>query len=323
MTLWNRCAWFFVIFTLAVGIAGLSACDHERGNSPLEPAVTAADLEWRQDMSKDELLAVLNALDVDVSPNADMDEIIAMLEAVTGCGCFGATCGTGYCGHECGNCDGADKECFSGTCQEIWECTAAKIEPTAEAAFSKSADGTLQVRYEANVDSESFDKVRIQSNTSVAGAVQPGTYDLRLFDISACEVCVRAYKDCNEYECLESYVATSGTIELDSGLDGELMLGRTSDLRFEQSYEDPKTGNVYVLPTLTQQPDPRCSSGFEFNTAIDMIALEPGECFPEGDGVTIGSHIGNFEAINCLGETVSLHQYCGARAMWIVAMAGW
>ncbi len=111
-------------------------------------------------------------------------------------------------------------------------------------------------------------------------------------------------------------------VEIDSDLQGNTITGRVSDLHFQQSYEDPKTGNVYLLP---EQGNPKCVTvaEFEFNAPVETIVVEPSDCDPFGDGVTIGSSIGDIEAINCLGETVNLHQYCGAKAMWLVAVAGW
>jgi Cys-rich repeat protein len=49
-----------------------------------------------------------------------------------------------------------------------------------------------------------------------------------------------------------------------------------------------------------------------------------GECNYAGNGMTIGSLIGNFGAVGCDGEVINLHDYCGkAKAVWLINVAGW
>jgi peroxiredoxin len=57
----------------------------------------------------------------------------------------------------------------------------------------------------------------------------------------------------------------------------------------------------------------------------EVEAAQPQEgCVSAGTGTGVGHNIKNFNLQNCLGETVSLHDACGAyQAIWMVTTAGW
>jgi len=270
-------------------------------------------------MTKDELRLVLEQLGTTVPPDATHDELVATLEQETGCGCFGAECGEGYCGHQCGTCEIDQSECFSGSCVTHSTCPQIQPEAAEQDAVLKNNLETIQFRYEAALSNTEFDMIKVMSNSATQTVIGSGTYDLRRYDPSACELCVRAYKGCVDGLCTETYVATAGTITLEHAVDGENFVASLANVKFDQSYEDPKTGSVYPFP----QPLARCVTTMDMTTKTETIIVEPSDCDPDGNGITIGSSIGDFTLTNCLGDPVSLHGACGAKAVWIVAAAGW
>ena len=282
------------------------------------------DVEWRADMPKDDLVQILLDMGISLPPDASKDEVVATLEQETGCGCFGATCGTGYCGHECGGCEEEKGEaCYTGSCIQAASCPEMDLNAAEASALVQvllEAD-TQRFRYEAQLEGKNLETLRVMSNTTTAEAVGPGTYDLRLYDPSACELCVRAYRDCVDGACGETYVAASGKLIIDKGVKGDAFVGSLDGLLFEQAYEDPKTGNVYVLTHSAVKR--HCVGSMVLDSSIKESVIEPSDCNPEGDGVTIGSAIGDFQAQNCLGEILNLHKGCGSKAFWVVAAAGW
>ena len=194
------------------------------------------DVTWSQDMTKEELLEVLLKLGVFMSPEASREEVIATLEQKTGCGCFGAVCGTGYCDHQCGSC-GENFSCFSGSCITELDCRDTLGGLSDDSALLRNNLETYQFRYEAIITGEEFDMLKITSNTAIEQALGAGTYDLRLQDISACELCVRAYKGCSNGVCAETYVARAGQVTLEGAIGSPTFKGTMKHLRFEQAYE--------------------------------------------------------------------------------------
>lgn len=293
------------------------------GSAPADPVPAA--ITWDRDMSADQLMEVLLALDISTPPDATHDQLVATLEQETGCGCFGATCGEGYCGHPCGTCDSeVGESCYSGTCIVPGNCPEMDLSATTQEAVLKIQveAGTQRFRLDTALAGNNLEKIRIMANTTTADSIGPGTYDLRLFDASICELCVRAYRLCEEGgSCGDTYVATAGKLVIEKGLTGETFTGSLSDVLFQQSYEDPKTGSVYILDHNSVKT--HCVATLPLDTAIEEIVVEPSDCDPAGNGVTIGSTIGDFEAQNCLGETVNLHSACGSKAVWVVGAAGW
>jgi hypothetical protein len=298
-----------------------SGGDGGSGSNTTEPT---PNTDWRASMPKDELVGILLGMGISLPPDASKAEVVATLEQETGCGCFGATCGTGYCGHECGGCDETKGEgCYAGTCVQSGSCPEMDLNAaTSTALIQVQVEAeTQRFRYEAELEGKNLEMLRVMSNTTTVDAIGPGTYDLRLFDISACELCARAYRQCTDGVCGETYVATAGKVVIEKGVNGTTFLGSVEGLLFEQSYEDPKTGNVYVLGHSAVKR--HCVGSLSMDTAIEETVIEPSDCNPDGNGVTIGSAIGDFQAENCLGELVNLHVGCGAKAMWVVAAAGW
>jgi hypothetical protein len=303
----------------------LVGCTPGGGGGDDDPVVKdPSEIVWSQDMSKAEMVEILLTIGISLPPDATSDEVRATLEQETGCGCFGATCGTGYCDHQCGTCDGdLGQTCFSGTCVVVNSCPEMALTAAEESAILKIQleAGTQRFRYEASLGGNNLETIRIMTNTTTADALGPGTYDLRLFDISSCELCARAYRQCADGSCGESYVATAGKLTIEQGFNDTALVGTLDDLLFEESYEDPKTGSVYVLNHANVKR--HCVGSMTLNSDIEEMKIEPTDCDPEGDGVTVGSAVADFEALNCLGETLNLHSACGSKAVWVVGAAGW
>ena len=312
------CACALMISTPGCGTSGGGSDDD--GGTTTEPT----DVEWNASMSRDDLVLLLLEMGISLPPDASKAEVVATLEQETGCGCFGATCGTGYCGHECGSCDSdMGQSCYAGSCVQAASCPEMDLNAASASALVQiqiEAE-TQRFRYEAELEGKNLEVLRVMSNTTTADAIGPGTYDLRLFDASACELCARAYRECVDGVCGDTYVATAGKIVIEKGVNGANFIGSIDGLLFEQAYEDPKTGNVYVLTHSAVKR--HCVGSMALDSAIKESVIEPSDCNPEGDGVTIGSAIGDFQAENCLGEVVNLHSGCGTKAMWVVAAAGW
>jgi hypothetical protein len=264
------------------------------------------------------LLAIAAQLGVEVDAGATKDEVVAALEEATGCGCFGAICGIGACDHPCGTCAG-EAQCYGGFCENPWDCPLISVVLSNPTAMLKDDTETIQFRYEAQVMGSDFDLLRIESKTLSGAGLGPGTYDLRHFDPGECELCVTAYSYCSGSECAETWIALGGVVQLDAAPEGGQIQGHAGNLKLEQGYRDPKTGNVFPLPNAQG----RCVESYSFEAEVDILVIEPTDCDPEGTGIMLGDKIGDFTVQNCLGEEVNLHKVCGTKALWLVAAAGW
>ena len=307
---------------LTAAVFALPGCAADEA-PPTSPAEVSTD--WNQDMSEEELREIAEALGVALvedgtSSKVTKDDIVDALEDATGCGCFGAVCGVGDCGHECGAC--ADGEsCFSGTCETEDSCPTATVTATSEEAVLFNDTESLKFRYDATLpEGSAFDRIRVAYNASVDEELPPGTYNLRHRGLNDCKPCVVAYKDClPDGPCATSFVAQAGTIQIDEITPDGRFRGSLTDIKFETAYEDPKSG----LYTILSQFGSNCVPTFSFDAKLESIIQEPQDCDPEGNGNTIGNKLADFTLVNCNGEDVNLHSACGKKALWLIAAAGW
>ena len=279
----------------------------------------ASAAEWSAEMTKAQLLAIAASLGLDVDEGDDKDDIVDALEEATGCGCFGAECGVGACGHDCGACSERHEYCFAGLCETQYTCPIVPVAITEQSAVLKEDGESLRLLYEATVPGKDLDSLRIVSNATPAAPLGAGTTDLARQDLATCGLCVFAYKGCNGGECAETYVATAGSVALTEPGDGARLVGTMSDLRFEQAYEDPKTGKIFILPKAKR----KCVATLAIDAPVEHLVIEPGDCLPGGTGITMGSQIADVALPNCHGDLVHLHDFCGAKAVWIDGVAGW
>jgi hypothetical protein len=312
---------------LLLGLS-LCACVAGGGSGSDEPSKTTdatngsdaaqPTTDWNAEMSLDELLAVASSLGISFDGNPTKDEVVAALEEKTGCGCFGAICGTGQCGHFCGSCPGS-AFCFSGACEDEASCPSPPLESTGQMAQTQEEEGKINFTYESVLSGADYNLVRIRSkNVSATDLPGPGTYDIAQFDPDTCTLCVTLHNGCNSTSCKENWVARGGFVEF----DGTLMQTNVAGRLFEMKFEEVSEGADGKFDLLDDGRD-RCVSFFEFEATNDVSVIDPDACSPQGTGKTIGSQIGNFTLQNCLGESVSLHDHCGKKAIWVVGAAGW
>jgi hypothetical protein len=275
-------------------------------------------------MALEELLAIADALGLALveegaSSKVTHESVVAALEDATGCGCFGATCGEGYCGHDCGACAGAAEACFAGACETASSCPLTPLALGAQEALLRDDTETLKFRYQAELTGGELQRLRIFSNTPVATPLGPGTYDLRQRALGECNPCLSAYSLCGAEVCGQAWVARAGVVEIDElGGDGAFS-GRLWGVKLEAAYEDPKTGVFTILP----QFGARCVEEVAFAAPVVKTVVEPTDCDPVGNGTTPGSKLRDFTLDNCYGEPVSFHSSCGTKALWLVGATGW
>jgi thiol-disulfide isomerase/thioredoxin len=54
-----------------------------------------------------------------------------------------------------------------------------------------------------------------------------------------------------------------------------------------------------------------------------QISETKNDCVTAGTGVDWNDNIADFQLQNCAGDYVKLHSFCGKKAIWIAAVAGW
>jgi hypothetical protein len=244
-------------------------------------------------------------------------------EAAASCSCDGRVCGDDGCGVSCGACEGDTAFCFSGACQTDETCSAVDFTVGAQIAYRMDDKGKERLRYEAVVDGSQFTKIEIVSNRVIeeVGSLGAGAHILNVENLTDCgDVCVVGHMECSQAECAFPYIATLGTLTLDSaGVDAVRFTGSASELVFTQAYYDDKTRQYQIL----KKAESVCMPGFDVDVEMEQIIIEPTDCTPEGTGTTVGTEIGDFPMLNCNGEEVQFHDNCGYEAVWIVAVADW
>ena len=275
-------------------------------------------VSWNAGMSLEELLEIAAALGLTFDGDPDKDEVVAALEEETGCGCFGAVCGTGACGHLCGSCPDTGY-CIAGACEDDSTCPVKPLEQTEQIAWAREEAGIVDFRYESTLAGSDYNLLRIESKgVGLANLPGPGSYDIALFDPNECVLCVTLLNGCSSVACKENWVARSGGITFDGGLMEARLAGSLHEMKFEEVSVDP---DGKFLP-LDGGRD-RCLVSFVFEADNAVTVIDPDACDPVGTGKEIGAKIGNFTLKNCNGDPVSLHDYCGKKAIWLVGAAGW
>lgn len=78
---------------------------------------------------------------------------------------------------------------------------------------------------------------------------------------------------------------------------------------------------VQCLENAHCSPDEICN---KTQKICEDKPVSSGECVFSGNGMGIGSKIGDFSAMTDGGNVLNLHQFCGqAKAVWLVTVAGW
>jgi hypothetical protein len=243
-------------------------------------------------------------------------------DAAVICDCAGAVCGVDECGQTCGSCGGGEV-CLDRACKPLSKCDQAGLVAPVASALARTTDEGTTVRYEAlSADVEPFDKVVIELRRPPEGggaAEKPGVYGVGVESWADCEVCVVAYRGCHEGTCDRSFIADGGQLALSAtGFEDVRLTGELVGLLLREVYLDPKTQKFYPIPN----GEAWCLESHAFDLEVERIAVG-GSCLAAGTGKDIGDHIGNFQVIDCEGNPVELHSKCGAKAIELVATAGW
>ena len=162
------------------------------------------------------------------------------------------------------------------------------------------------------------------------GPTTPGTYTLTGINYKDCGLCLLAGTGCQDGTCEKLYYAHEGTVDVTSaGLEnGTVISGTLHNVVFEEvTIADDFTttkvagGKTWCFDTYTFNEvsvDPNAPQEVE---AFDQTASS---CVTGGNGTGLGHNIDNLQLQNCNGETISLHDHCGASsAVWYVHTAGW
>jgi hypothetical protein len=171
----------------------------------------------------------------------------------------------------------------------------------------------------------------VQGFPDSQGPSAAGTYTLTGENYKDCGLCLLAGTGCNDGACERYFYAHEGTIELSSvaAESGETLAGTLNDVVFEEVVIDRNNTSTKV-PNGSQW----CFNDYTFSVTMTGDSKDPQEvrsfgaaeqsCVASGNGIGIGNNIANLQLPNCNGDTVSLHNGCGAqKAVWFVHTAGW
>jgi hypothetical protein len=90
---------------------------------------------------------------------------------------------------------------------------------------------------------------------------------------------------------------------------------------------DPPTPYQYLGQCVQCLENAHCGAEEICNKSQKTCQDKPisgGECIFSGNGKNIGNQIGDFGAVDCDGNPINLHDYCGvAKAVWLINVAGW
>jgi len=246
------------------------------------------------------------------------------------CGVDGALCQpNGFCSfaptpcfeggafHLGGACDDPFNWMALGSCDEVGF-------QMVDASATYAEQGVRLVRrYEARSGGGStWDRLVVETHADGGDDdfVGPGAFDLADRSFVDCDVCVLAYKGCNEAGCARTFLATGGkAVITEAGGPGEDFAGHLVDVLFREVYIDSEA-NAIPLP----KGESWCIQEQAFQAPMEDISLDV-ECIPDGTGTDLEANIADFSLIRCDdGSAVDLHDHCaGSMAVWIVAVADW
>ena len=238
------------------------------------------------------------------------------------CGCGAAVCGTDPCGNSCGACEGATV-CFGGQCVDDAGCDfSGAFVPFSQATLTRAVGGAVKVLFTATAGAlePPFAKLSIEMDTGVfSGAA--GTHDLAEAGRKGCDLCVKGYRVCNEDDCFNKFIPTSGELVLhEAAQPGGRLRGELRGVMFEQ-YKIDAAGQRVVD---TKKVKTWCLDSFAFDQEVPEFVPASNSCVPDGTGRDVGSNIKDFALQNCNGDWVNLHDRCGLYdAVWLVASAEW
>ncbi len=221
-----------------------------------------------------------------------------------------------------GGCSDDSKVDFSDCELMNFEQTTGIARVTTKSILLKSSDS----------DAENSQSLLFESWLEAGGPSEPGVIK---FDPSinyrTCNACLTLETGCEDGRCDKLYLATAGNLTLQavSEEEGEPIGIRLNEIRFEQITldQDYTSTRVEGAPAYCLR-DVGISGLIGPSDDTDPKVVEAAEssagCVPSGSGAGLGHNLKDFALMNCLGETVSLHDSCGVhKAIWMVTTAGW
>jgi hypothetical protein len=235
--------------------------------------------------------------------------------------CSGKVCGDNGCGGSCGPCN--DGTCVAGQCQANASCDLNGFNlAVQQATYYKQADSKNYMVWQgATSQTAPFDMVMIEDYQYAPynGPTAPGTYNLAGTNYKDCGLCLLAQSGCTAEGCKKLFYADQGTVEIQTISQG------TS--KFQAVFHNVQFKEVTINQTTYESTPVAggqtwCMNNVAPNT--DLVLNETkSECVTGGTGVDLNDNIADFQLQNCNGQTVKLHSFCGKKAMWLVAVAGW
>jgi len=239
------------------------------------------------------------------------------------CTCLDKVCGWDNCGNSCGTCPDGYTCLPSGQCQPpAPTCPTNGFQPVEQTVdVQEQASGGFLLHYQAlssqslPLDAVVIDINAIQPNNGPTG---PGTYDLKYKNLQSCGLCMYLLQGWNGQGYSKILVPTQGTLNITSyNPAGGMFTGTFQGVVLKEATVNQNTLDVSVVQGGTTW----CLDGYQANAEI-MVTQD--YCVEKGTGIMLGDNIKNFKLQNCKGETVGLHSLCGAaKAVWVVATAGW
>ena len=163
--------------------------------------------------------------------------------------------------------------------------------------------------------------IEIRQGVPFNGPYSPGAYDLSGKNYSNCGLCVLIRQGCSESGCQKYFFAKSGSVDIDMIGGAGIEFIASMDIEFEEVTIDQATRKS----TPVEGGESWCIKDTDIHKmiSIDFVTGEH-QCISGGTGTKANSQISDFSLMNCVGETVNLHSFCGAaKAVWIIAVAGW
>lgn len=259
------------------------------------------------------------------------------------CSCEAMTCGINACGESCGTC-GDNALCWNDQCVEQassgLSCDITNFTLDGESVIRPFTAGSYRMVYTATGPDPdgpqaedgrplAMQKLILEINPSkffADGAPQTGTFALGGDDAKDdCALCVRGGTFCNKQGCGKDFVVETGTLEItDAGEPGGQFAGRLSGVILKQVNTLSVDPNTSAYGELTS-PDSWCLGNFQFAVDVPEVVETENNCIADGTGRLIGDNIADFTLMNCNGDEVSIHDYCGStkKALWLIAASGW
>jgi len=184
--------------------------------------------------------------------------------------------------------------------------------------------------YDVAVEPNALVSVELRQYAPHNGPNAPGVYDLAGSTYQQAPALVLVATGCKFATgggCEKIYIADEGQLVLTEIAPGARMTGYLEGAILHEVTID-QSGNSNLVPGGEMW----CLDGFQFDEPMEEApeipaADEPAQaaCVAAGTGTYIGHNVKNLTLPNCYGEMVELHGACGgpAKAMWIMATAGW